>query len=120
MKKIILSLTAAAIAFSSVGAFAADYSHPKCVPLMLIRSTPIIDDHTILMRMWNGTSKRIDMRGQCANMWWQGYSRVSIENNFCKFDILRVLGPIQNYCQIEKIVDIDKAEADALLASRTR
>ena len=118
MKKIILGLTAAAIAFGSVGASAADLN--KCIPLMMIKSSPIIDDHTILVRMFNGSHKRMDMRGQCANMMWNGYARISPENNFCVYDILRVLGPTFNNCQIEKIVDIEKAEADALHASRIR
>lgn len=118
MKKLVLIVTAAALAFSTVSAFAADGAPARCISLMQINASPIIDDHTILLKLNNGDYKRIDLRGTCKNISWDGYVRSSPENNFCATDILHVLGPTPSSCQIEKIVTIDEAEAKSLEASK--
>lgn len=118
MKKLVLSVAAATLAFSSVSAFAADGAPARCVPLMQINESPIIDDHTILLKLNNGDYKRMDLRGTCKNISWDGYVRSSPENNFCATDTLHVLGPTPSNCQIEKIVAIEEAEAKSLIASK--
>jgi len=90
-----------------------------CVRLSDIRESPIVDDRTILLKMRGRDSfKRIDMRGRCSGMQFSGISHSTPTNELCTTDSIRVLEPVGAVCMIEKIVNIDKAEADELLARR--
>jgi hypothetical protein len=91
----------------------------QCVPLQFIDETPVIDNRTILIKMKGGGFKRIDLLNTCSGLKLQGgFSHSTSTNDLCKSDPLRVIEPVGSTCMIDKIVTIDKAEADALLARR--
>ncbi|MSO72378.1 MAG: hypothetical protein EXQ84_02050 [Rhodospirillaceae bacterium] len=87
-----------------------------CVPMSKIDETPIIDNKTILLKMrGRGNYKRIDLMGPCSGLTFSGYVHVVHVNQFCTSDPLRVLEPVGAVCMIDKIVNIDEAEAKELL-----
>lgn len=92
-----------------------------CVPLRQISDQRVIDDRTILLKMVVGpTYKRIDLARECSGLKAQGgfISATSI-SQLCRQDILRVTQePIGSQCIIDKIVNIDEAEAKALITKR--
>ena len=91
----------------------------QCIRLQSIDETPVIDDKTILVRMKGGEFKRIDLLNKCSGLKMQGgFSHATSTNDLCTTDPLRVLEPVGATCLIEKIVNIDAAEAKALRARK--
>jgi hypothetical protein len=91
----------------------------KCIPLMTIDETPIIDDKTILVKLkTGGRYKRIDLFGSCPGMQFSGYAHSTRTNELCSTDTLAVLQPVGAMCTIKDIVDISEPEAKALLGRK--
>lgn len=109
-----LGLTAVpALAQNEVG------STQQCVRLSDIDQSPVIDDETVLLKMRQKDAfKRIDMRGTCSGLKFSGFGHTTPTNELCTSSPVKVLRPMGADCMIEKIVTIDKAEADALMATR--
>lgn len=91
----------------------------KCVRLSDIDGSPVIDDKTVLLKMrgQNGF-KRVDMMGTCSGMKFSGFGHTTPTDELCTSDTIQVLQPVGANCMIDKIVTIDQAEADSLLAKR--
>lgn len=122
MKTSLIAIAAAlTLGLGAATAMAADEigATQTCVRLSDIRESPIVDDKTILLKMRGRDSfKRIDMRGRCSGMQFSGIGHSTPTNELCTTDSIRVLEPVGAVCMIDKIVNIDKAEADKLLAQR--
>lgn len=107
------------LALISAAAGAADEgAADKCVNLSAIGESPIIDDNTILLRLKNGEFRRVDLRGRCPSLKMSGFAHSTPSDDFCTSTVLTVLSPGRASCMIERIVTIDKAAADALMAKR--
>jgi hypothetical protein len=102
----------AAIAFSAGTASAADNT---CVRLSQIDESPIVDDGTILLKLKNGDFKRIDLRGRCPSLKMSGFAHKTPSDDLCTSTVLTVRSPGRADCMIERIVDIDRTEADTLM-----
>lgn len=88
----------------------------KCIPLMTIDETPIIDDKTILVKLKaGGRYKRIDLFSSCPGMQFSGYAHSTRTNELCSTDTLVVLQPVGASCMIKDIIDISEQEAKGLL-----
>lgn len=122
MKTPLIALAAVlALGAGTVAAQAADAAGAtqRCVRLSQIADSPVIDDKTILLRIRGGNDfKRVDMRGSCSGMKFSGIGHTTPTDELCTTDTIHVLQPVGAVCMIEKIVTIDKAEADSLLARR--
>jgi len=92
----------------------------QCIKLQYIDSTPVIDNKTILVKMKaKGEYKRIDLVNNCVGLKIQGgFSYSTSINQLCTSDPLRVIEPVGATCLIDKIVTIDEAEAQTLLAKK--
>ncbi len=119
MKTSLLALTAA-LTLGTASAFAdtVGESH-RCVRLSDIQESPVINDKTIVLKMRSKDDfKRVDMRGTCSGMKFSGIGHSTPTDELCTSDAITVLQPVGAACMIEKIVTIDKAEADQLLSTR--
>ena len=98
-----------------------DGRKPKCINLMSMGDTPIIDDRTILVKMKTGEVhyKRIDLAAPCPNIVWEGfsYTRDSF-SEFCTSYPLKVRAMPGEYCTIADMTDISDDEAKQLLARK--
>jgi hypothetical protein len=101
------------LALVSGAAFAADNT---CLPLSQIGESPVINDTTILLKLKNGEFRRVDMRGRCPSLKMSGFAHKTPSDDFCTSTVITVRGPTRGPCMIERIVPIDRAEADALMA----
>lgn len=122
MKTSLIALAAAlTLGVGATAALAADPvgSTQQCVRLSDIRESPIVDDKTIVLKMRGREQfKRVDMRGTCSGMKFSGIGHSTPTDELCTSNSITVLQPVGATCMIEKIVTIDKAEADTLLAKR--
>ena len=120
MKTFLLFLSAAAIGLGSItAASAASLPDQSCINLKQIDSSPIIDDHTILVKLnGNGGYRRVELGAGCSALRWDGYARSSPQEAMCTADTLHPIGPTGGSCTIEKIVSIDVNEAKALEARK--
>jgi len=110
-----------ALGIGAPSAFAADGvgQTQKCVRLSDIQSSPVVDDKTIVLRMRGRDDfKRVDMRGTCSGMKFSGIGHTTPTDELCTSDSITVLQPVGAVCMIQQIVNIDKSEADTLLAKR--
>lgn len=117
----LMAIAALGLGLTSGGAAAASAvgETQRCIRLMQIDESPIIDDRTILVKLrGNSGFKRLDLSGTCSGISWDGYARVSPEHSMCITDTLHVLGPTAATCKIDRIVTIDAAEASALEARK--
>lgn len=89
----------------------------SCIESRQIRSTPIIDDKTILVKMQGDRYKRIDLMEGCHMRRSRSFAYETSLSRLCVSDILRVVD-VGNTCRIDKIVTIDEAEARTLEARR--
>lgn len=94
----------------------------RCLNLMYIDETPVIDNKTILVKMKGKDNyKRIDLLNNCSGLKLQGgFSHSTSTNDLCVTDPLRVLesNGIGATCLIDKIVTIDATEAKMLRAKK--
>lgn len=122
MKTSLLAIVAAlALGTGATAASAADPvgSTHTCVRLSDIRESPIVSDKTIVLKMRGRNDfKRVDMHGTCSGMKFSGIGHTTPTAELCTSDSITVLQPVGAVCMIDKIVTIDKAEADQLLATR--
>lgn len=89
-----------------------------CFKLSQIDESPVVDDSTILLKMKNGDFRRVDLRGRCPSLKMSGFAHSTPSDDFCTSTVLTVLSPAKSSCMIERIVEIDRAEADKLMAKR--
>jgi hypothetical protein len=102
----------------AMAADAAGTTH-QCVRLNQITDSPVIDDRTILLKLRGSDQfRRVDMRGTCSGMKFSGIGHTTPTDELCTSNTIHVLQPVGATCMIEKIVTIDKAEADSLMAKR--
>jgi len=106
------------ILFTSPSLFAEDKNTNKktqqCIKLNNIRSTPVIDNKTILVELTGRKFKRIDLMNRCPGLKIEGgFSYSTSINKLCIQDSLRVLNS-GGICMIDKIVDISKEQAKSL------
>ena len=91
----------------------------NCLRLSQIDQTPVIDDRTILVKMKTGNDyRRIDLRGTCPSLRMSGFAHQTPSDDLCTSTVLTVRSPGASICTIERIVKIDRTEADALMARR--
>tara|TARA_R110000868_G_scaffold322954_1_gene583876 strand:- start:14 stop:391 length:378 start_codon:yes stop_codon:yes gene_type:complete len=89
----------------------------RCVHLTHIKSSPVINDNTILVEMRKrGDYKRIDLTSTCSGLEFSGFEVRLHQDRLCTSDTVAVRQTAGAFCQIEKIVTIDEAEAKALRA----
>lgn len=94
---------------------------PKCINLMSMGDTPVIDDCTILVKMKTGQVhyKRIDLVAPCPDIVWEGFSYTQDSyNEFCTSYPLKVRAMPGEFCTIADMTDISDGEARQLLARR--
>jgi hypothetical protein len=103
------------LALAGGAAAAADNT---CLQLSQIGESPVIDDNTILLKLKNGEFRRVDMRGRCPSLRMSGFAHKTPSDDFCTSTVLTVRSPGKASCTIERIAEIDRAEADALMAKR--
>lgn len=113
MKKLAILLLP--LVLTSGGAVAADNT---CFKLSQIAESPVIDDTTILLKLKNGESHRVDLRGRCPSLKLSGFAHKTPSDDFCTSTVLTVLSPGASSCMIERIVPIADADAAALMAKR--
>jgi hypothetical protein len=89
-----------------------------CLPLSRIGESPVINDTTILLKLKNGEFRRVDMRGRCPSLKMSGFAHRTPSDDFCTSTVITVRGPTRGPCMIERIVPIERAEADALMAKK--
>lgn len=88
-----------------------------CVQTSRIDQSPAVDAKTIVLRMRDGTYKRVDLLNNCSGLvMGHGFAYETSINELCTSTPLHVMGPGGQTCMIDKIVDIDKAEAKALMS----
>tara|TARA_B100001250_G_C19560258_1_gene682984 strand:+ start:262 stop:627 length:366 start_codon:yes stop_codon:yes gene_type:complete len=86
----------------------------QCIKLNNIKSTPVIDNKTILVELTGRKFKRIDLMNRCPGLKIEGgFSYSTSINKLCIQDALRVLNS-GGICMIDKIVDISKEQAKSL------
>jgi hypothetical protein len=103
------------LAFVAGAAAAADNT---CFKLSQIDESPIINDTTILLKMKNGDFQRVDLRGSCPSLKMSGFAHKTPSDDFCTSTVLTVRSPGRANCMVERIVEIDRAEADTLMAKK--
>lgn len=121
MKTSLIALTTAlTLGLGTASAFADTVGeNHRCVRLSDIRESPVINDKTIVLKMRSKDDfKRVDMRGTCSGMKFSGIGHTTPTDELCTSDAITVLQPVGAACMIEKIVTINKAEADSLLSTR--
>lgn len=111
----ILAALLVPLALAGGAAVAADNT---CVKLSQIDESPVIDDSTILLKLKNGEFQRVDTRGNCPSLRMSGFAHKTPSDDFCTSTVLTVRSPARSPCMIERIVPIERAEADALMAKR--
>ena len=90
----------------------------QCINLMSMGDTPIINDHTILVKMKFGKPnyKRIDLMAPCPDIGWKGFTHnAESYNELCTSDPLIVNAVPGETCMIKQIVDISDSEAKDLI-----
>lgn len=120
-----LVVIAALAASSPPAAARAGYNgrEPKCINLMSMGDTPVIDDRTILVIMKTGKVhyKRIDLAAPCPDIVWEGFSYTHDSyNEFCTSYPLKVRAMPGEFCTIADMTDISDDEAKQLLARKNR
>lgn len=90
----------------------------SCIQLSQIGESPIIDDSTILLKLKNGEFRRVDLRGRCPSLKMSGFAHQTPSDDFCTSTVLTVLSPGKSICTIERIVAIERSEADSLTAKK--
>jgi hypothetical protein len=90
-----------------------------CIMSNYIEDTPVIDSHTILVRMNPGRGyKRIDLAEDCPSLKDDNHLAFATSiNRLCVRDVVKGIG--QQSCTIAKIVTIDEDEARALMSHQT-
>lgn len=90
-----------------------------CIMANYIEDTPVIDAHTILVRMNPGRGyKRIDLTNDCASLAQdKNVTFATSQNRLCVRDRLKASGDGQA-CEIAKIVTIDENEARDLISHK--
>ena len=119
MKKLVmLSALLAATALLPMGAHAQDRSKLECINLMSVDDTPVINDHTVLIKMRAGEVryKRMDLAAPCTGIDYQGFSHQTGYNELCTSDTLTPNVPGGGVCKIKDIVNISDAEAKDLMS----
>lgn len=90
----------------------------QCIKLQNIRSTPVIDNKTILVVLRGKKYKRINLLNRCPGLKIEGgFSHSTSINKLCIQDSLRVINS-GGICMIDKIVNITKEEARELRAKK--
>jgi hypothetical protein len=97
---------------------AAEGSRLKCVRLMSIDDSPVINESTVLLKMKSGQVhyKRIDLAAPCTGIDYQGFSHQTGYDELCTSDTLIPNVPGGGVCKIKDIVDIGDTEAKDLMA----
>jgi hypothetical protein len=115
------ALAVCALSVSSVAtpAMARDGRDGKpltCISLMSMGDTPVINDHTVLIKMKTGSAnyKRMDLAGPCNGIEYKGFSHQTGYNELCSSDTLISNATPGAVCKIDRIVDISEAEAKDL------
>jgi hypothetical protein len=122
-KMLTLSALLAATTLLPMAAHAAEKSSKlECINLMSVDETPVINDHTILVKMKAGDVKykRIDLAAPCTGIDFNGFSHRTGYNELCSSDTLtpRVTGG--GVCKISHIVDISDNEAQDLMSQHKK
>ena len=122
IKKFALGLVLAAAAAGTVPALARDGKDGKpmvCINLMSMDDSPVINDHTILVKMKGGKVpyKRIDLAGPCSGIDYKGFAHDTNYNELCSSDTLTSLAE-GAVCKIDQIVDISAADAKELMSHK--
>ena len=86
----------------------------QCIKLQNIRSTPVIDDKTILVILRGKKYKRINLLNRCFGLKIEGgFIYSSSINKLCIQDSLKVINS-RGICMIDNIVNITAEEAKEL------
>jgi len=130
MASLLLTLPAALSAqtwdgAAATGAGAASPEGEKdfCIPVSRIRETDVIDDRTILVRLYGGEYRRISLVSRCSGLRMSGgFAYDTRIPQLCKTEIIHPVGPVgatvaPAACAIREITVIGK-EAAAGLAAR--
>src|SRR6478736_2834449 len=106
-KLIALSALLAATALLPMGAQAADEQRLKCVKLMSVDDSPVINDRTVLIKMKTGQVrfKRMDLAGPCTGIEFQGFAHQTGYDELCTSDTLTPLVTGGGVCKIKDIVN---------------
>jgi hypothetical protein len=113
-------LVAAGIACVAGLAVAAEVTPGKtqmCIQASRIDQSPAVDRYTIVLRMKNGTYKRIDLANSCTSlMFGHGFIFETSTDELCTSTPLHINDVAGGTCMIKQIVDIDKEEAKHLMS----
>jgi len=113
-----MKLVIAALAPLALLAAPAAGADSLCLKLSQIDESPVVSDTTILLKMKNGDFHRVDLAGRCPSLKMSGFAHQTPSDDFCTSTVLTVMSPSKSPCTIERIVKIERAEADQLMAKR--
>jgi hypothetical protein len=107
--------TAAVLALTLAG-FSPAQARVQCIPVNDIVQTPVIDGHTILVKLRHrGHYKRLDLSSGCGDIVFDGFAHRAFANQLCNTDPIFTSG---GFCMINEMVDINEDEAKQLLKKR--
>ena len=88
-----------------------------CVQGSRIDQSPAVDDKTIVLKMKDGSYKRMDLVNSCSDlMFGHGFAYSSSIDELCTSTPLHVTETAGQTCMIKQIVDISKEEAKHLMS----
>lgn len=114
------ALAGAALAAPALARDGADGKPLKCINLMSMGETPVINDRTVLIEMKAGPGKykRMDLAGPCSGIEYKGFAHQTGYNELCTSDTLTPLATPGAVCKIQDISDISDSEAKELLRKK--
>ena len=88
-----------------------------CIQASRIDQSPAVDNRTIVLKMKDGSYKRMDLVNSCSDLLFgHGFSFETSIDELCTSTPLHINEIAGQTCMIKQIVDISKDEAKALLS----
>jgi hypothetical protein len=117
LKSCLIAASIACVAGLAVAAESTPGKTQMCVRGSRIDSSPAVDRYTIVLKMKDGSYKRVDLANSCSSlMFGHGFIYETSTDELCTSTPLRINDVAGGTCMIKQIVDIDKDEAKRLLS----
>ena len=117
LKSCLVAASIACIAGLAVAAESTPGKTQMCVRGSQIDQSPAVDRYTIVLKMKNGSYKRVDLVNSCSSlMFGHGFIYETSTDELCTSTTLRINDVAGGSCMIKQIVDISKEEAKHLMS----
>ena len=114
MRHLIMIGAAAAVVAAIAPAYARD--GVQCVRLRDIQESPVVNEHTVVLRLTGNRYKRVSLTGGCTSLPYSGFAHSTPSDELCNSD------PIVTQdgagCVIESMQDISPTQAKDLLRKK--